>query len=276
MAMRSSVFTKRISLLLLLLSTLGRAQEIQTIDLATSEVHPITAKVGNTCMIQLPVEAIATNVGDPVSWFVEKTERIVSIKPVQEGIRDTNLAIVTRQGVLNFSIHLAGSDERFTQSVRITKIVDDSKPLTLPSTQAQETLADTIIREIRIAQNYYALKSVHSREIANVEQKTHVREMGNSSYGCALLQSFRFPDTRHVVLHFITENKTELPITFDRRKTVVNIGDTFFAPIAVSLGNATLQPKRSSENFIILDGSNGLSPHQHFNIILSETSQSTN
>ncbi len=257
-----------------LLLTAAHAQEIQTLELSTGEVHPLTVRIGNACLIQLPVEPIATNVGDPVAWLVEKSERIVSIKPTQETARDTNLAIVTRQGTLSFSVHLASNTEACTQMVRVTKIIDDSRPLPAQVREPQETLADTIIREIRIARNYYALKTVNSPELKGVEQFTQMRETGGKSCACILLQTFRFRDTRHLILHFVTENRSTQAITFDVRKTMVSLGDTFFAPAAVSLGRNPLPPKASAENFIILDGSNGLSPRQLFDISLSATTPS--
>lgn len=252
----------------LLLSVCAQAQEVQTIELYTSQVQLLNARLGNACLIQLPVEPIATNVGDPTTWLVEKSERLVSIKPIQEMARDTNLAIVTRQGTVSFSIRLGSQSEPFTQMTRITKIVDDSKPLPPQSPVTNETLAETIIREMRIAQNYYALKTANSPELRNVDQWTLMRETERKTYRCTVLQTFRFRDTRHAVLHFITENQGETPLAFDARKTTVNLGDTLFAPVAVSFGQSTLAPKRSAEHFIVLDGANGLSHRQEFNILL--------
>jgi hypothetical protein len=243
------------------------AQEVQTVELYTSDVHPLNARLGSACLIQLPVEPVATNVGDPAMWLVEKSERLVSIKPLQDTARETNLAIATRQGTVNFSVKPAPATEPFTQMVRVTRIVDDSKPLP-PQQPPSETLAETVIREIRIAQNYYALKFVGSPDLRNVEQWTIMRRDEARTHALALLQSFRFRDSRHVVLHFITENRTDLPVPFDHRKTVVRLGDTFLVPIAVSLGKATLSPNRSAENFVVLDGSNGLSHRQAFEILL--------
>ncbi|MDD2710100.1 MAG: hypothetical protein PHV34_19120, partial [Verrucomicrobiae bacterium] len=85
---------------------------------------------------------------------------------------------------------------------------------------------------------------------------------------CTLLQTFRFRDTRHIILHFTTQNRQTVPLSFAHRQTTVNVGDTLFAPVAVSLGSNPLAPKASSENFIVLDGANGLSPRQKFNIFL--------
>ena len=255
------------------LSTFGYSQDVQTFELFTSEVHPLFAKLGNACLIQLPFEPIATNVGDPAMWLVEKIDRTVSVKPINEGARDTNLAIVTRSGTLNFSIHLVADTEPYTQMIRITKVIDDSKPLPKEEEHIQETLADTIIREIRIAQNYYALKTVNSPDLKNVEQFIQMHDSGNKNHHCVLLQSFRFRDTRHILLHFITENKGDTRITFDQRRTTVSIGITIFTPIAVSLGKTTLERRghgSSAENFLVLDGDNGLSPHQKFNILLPE------
>lgn len=253
--------------------TFGYSQDVQTFEVFTSEVHPLFAKLGNACLVQLPMEPIATNVGDPAMWLVEKIERTVSIKPINEGAHDTNLAIVTRGGTLNFSIHLVADTEPYTQMIRITKVTDDSKPLPREEQHSSETLADTIIREIRIAQNYYALKTVNSPDLKNVEQFIQMHDSGNKNHHCVLLHSFRFRDTRHIILHFITENKGDNRITFDQRRTVVSIGDTLFAPIAVSLGKTTLECRghgSSAENFLILDGDSGLSPRQKFNILLPE------
>lgn len=247
------------------------AQDVQILELSTSEVHPLIARIGNTCLIQLPVEPIGTNVGDPQMWLVEKSERIVSIKPLQVSARDTNLAVITRQGMLNFLVHLAPDSENFTQTIRVTRIVDDSKPLPSQQSNSQQTLADIIIHEIRVAQNYYALKLAGSPELREVEQFTQLHETGTKTYSCNLLQTFRFRDTRHLILHFVTENKSEVPISFDQCRTIINIGDTLFTPMAVSLGKISLQPKGSAENFIVLDGSNGLSHRQEFNIMLAET-----
>lgn len=249
------------------------AQEVQTIELYTGDIHPLNARLGSACLIQLPVEPVATNVGDPALWLVEKSERLVSIKPTQETARETNLAIVTRQGTLNFMVRPVTAAEPFTQMVRVTRIIDDSKPLP-PQQQSPETFAETVIREIRVAQNYYALKFADSPDLRNVEQWTVLRETGNSNHRCTLLQTFRFRDTRHVILHFITENRTGKPVSFDHRHAAVRLNDTFFVPMAVSLGKATLQPKASAENFIILDGSNGLSHRQPFEILLMTASPS--
>lgn len=257
--------------LVLLLPLCVHAQDVQTLELSTSEVHPLTARIANATLIQLPVEPVATNVGDPAAWLVEKSERIVSIKPTQEGARDTNLAIVTRQGTLNFSVHLAPDVEPFTQTVRVTKIMDDSRPMQSQAKETQETLADIIIREIRIAQNYYALKTANAPDLKDVEQFTEMLETGDARCACTLLQAFRFRDTRHLVLHFVTENRSQASITFDHRKTTVSLGETAFVPTAVSLGKSTLAPKSSAENFIILDGTSGLSHRQKFNIMLVES-----
>ena len=259
------------------LITFGYSQDVQTFELFTSEVHPLFAKIGNACLIQLPFEPIATNVGDPMMWMVEKIERTVSVKPISEGARDTNLAIVTRGGTLNFSIRLVPDTEPYTQMIRITKVIDDSSVLPKEEQRSSETLADIIIQEIRIAQNYYALKTVNSPDLKNVEQFIQMHDSGNKNHHCVLLQSFRFRDTRHILLHFITENNGEKPLTFDQRRTTVSIGDTLFAPIAVSLGKTTLEPHghgSSAENFLVLDGGSGLSPHQKFNILLPEILES--
>jgi len=251
------------------------AQEVETLELSTGVVHPITARIGNACLIQLPVEAVATNVGDAQLWMVERAERNVSIKPVNAAVKDTNLSILTRQGTLSFSVHLAPDSEPFTQMVRVTKIVDDSKPLPPTQMGSQETLADIIIHEIRTAQNYYAMKQVNDPELRDVEQITQLRESGTPRCGCTLLQVFRFRNSRHLVLHFITENKTSSPVAFDHRRTTVTVGDTIFAPMAVSLGKNTLPPQSSAENFVVLDGQNGLSPRNNFNILLVETTITT-
>ncbi len=250
------------------------AQEVRTLELSTSVVQPITARLGNASIIQIPIEPVATNVGDPQMWLTEKAEKLVSIKPIQAGARDTNLAIITRQGTLNFSVHLAPDTEPFTQMVRVTRIVDDSKPLSPASSNRSETLAETIVQEIRTAQNYYALKQVNAGELHDVEQFTQMHETDTQNHSCTLLQSFRFRESRHVLLHFITENKSASPVSFDPRRTTVRIGETLFSPMAVSLGRTTLPPKGSAENFIILDGSNGLSPQQKFEILLVETTDS--
>jgi hypothetical protein len=251
------------------LSACAHAQEVQTLELTTSVVHPLTARLGSACLIQLPVEATATNVGDPAMWLVEKQDRLVSIKAQQAIAKDTTLAVVTRQGTISFSVHLAPDSEPFTQMVRVTRIVDDSKPLTAsPRAAAPETLANIVIREIRIAQNYYALKMAKSPDLREVEQFTQLRECGNHVHDCTLLQTFRFRDTRHVLLHFVTRNQTENPMAFAHRQTTVRVGDTIFAPVAISLGSNPLSPKASAENFIILNGANGLSPRQKFDIDL--------
>jgi hypothetical protein len=202
-------------------------------------------------------------------WLVEKQDRLVSIKAQQAIAKDTTLAVVTRQGTISFSVHLAPDSEPFTQMVRVTRIVDDSKPLTAsPRAAAPETLANIVIREIRIAQNYYALKMAKSPDLREVEQFTQLRECGNHVHDCTLLQTFRFRDTRHVLLHFVTRNQTENPMAFAHRQTTVRVGDTIFAPVAISLGSNPLSPKASAENFIILNGANGLSPRQKFDIDL--------
>ncbi len=218
------------------------------------------------------MEPVATNVGDPQMWLVERTERLVSIKPVQVGARDTNLAVITRQGTLNFSVHLVSDNAPFTQMVRVTRIVDDSKPLPPITATHQENPAETIIREIRIAQNYYALKRVNSPSVHDVEQVTQMLEGKTLHHSCILLQTFRFRDSRHLLLHFVTKNHDFAPISFDTRQATVAVGETFFAPLAVSLGNNPMNPNSQSENFIVLDGSNGLSPRQKFDIHLIETS----
>lgn len=246
------------------------AQEVETLELSTGTVHPLLARIGSACLIQLPVEPVATNVGDAQLWMVERTERHVSLKPVNVTAKDTTLAILTRQGTLNFAVHLAPEGMPFTQMVRVTRIVDDSKPLPPVQSGSQETPVDILVREIRVAQNYYALKQVHAKELHDVEQVTHLRETGTVRAGCTLLQVFRFRDTRHLVLHFITENKTAEPLSFDHRQTTVSAGDAFFVPLAVSLGGTSLPPKASAENFIVLDGSNGLSPRNLFDILLVE------
>jgi hypothetical protein len=268
MAMRSSISAKLFLAAWSLWLATSSAQEVQTLELATSAVHPLTARLGNACLIQLPAEPLTTNVGDPQMWLVEKAERLVSIKPTHAAVRDTNLAVVTRQGTLNFFVHLAPDTDPFTQMVRITRIVDDSKPLPPAQGPAQDTLADAVIREIRVAQNYYALKQVNAPELRDVEQFTQMRETETRSHRCTLLQTFHFRGTRHIVLHFLMQNRTEAALTFDHRKTIVSIGETLFAPTAVSLGRTTLPPKASAESFIVLDGSNGLSPRQVFEILL--------
>ncbi len=256
----------------LFLPTLFYGQEVQTLELSTGVVHPIAARLGNASIIQVPMEPVATNVGDPQMWLVERAERLVSIKPVQAGARDTNLAVITRQGTLNFSVHLASDTAPFTQMVRITRIADDSKPLPSPASNKWEAPAEIIIREIRIAQNYHALKQVNSPELRDVEQVTQMFESKMLRHSCVLLQSFRFRETRHLVLHFVTENKSTAPLTFDTRQTTAGAGETFFAPLAVSLGNNPIAPNGRSENFLVLDASNGFSPRQKFNIQLVEIS----
>ncbi|MDD2709228.1 MAG: TrbG/VirB9 family P-type conjugative transfer protein [Verrucomicrobiae bacterium] len=246
------------------------AQEVQTVDLYTSQIHPLNARLGCACIIQLPVEPIATNVGDPVLWLVEKAERLVSIKPTQDNARDTTLAIVTRSGTINFAVHFAAQMEPFTPMVRVTKIIDDSKPLPFQPATAQETLAEIFTREIRIVQNFHALQMVNSPDLRNLEHWTLMYETQNKTQHCTLLQTFRFRDTRHVILHFLTQNRAKTPLAFDVRHTTVSLGETLFNPIAISLGNSTLPPKRTSENFVILDGSNGLSHRQNFEIFPTE------
>ena len=243
-------------------------QEVQTLDLATRDIHPLAVRLGNAAVIQLPVEPVATHVGDPTMWLVEKTERLVSIKPIQTGARDTNLALVTRQGTLSFSVHLAGENEPFTPMIRVTRILDDSKPLPPVSSSLPESLAATVIREIRIAQNYSALKQAGAPEIREVEFFFQMFIRATKSHACTLLQSFRFRDTHHLVLHFLMENRGDEPLTFDPRRTLVRVGETFFAPLAVSLGQNPLPAKGMSENFLLLDGSTGLSPRQAFEILL--------
>jgi hypothetical protein len=247
------------------------AQEVQTVELYTSDVHPLNARLGSACLVQLPVEPVATNVGDPAMWLVEKSEKLVSIKPVQDAALETNLAIVTRQGTLNFSVRPVPAAESFTQMVRVTKIIDDSKPFP-PQSQPPESFAETVIREIRVAQNYYALKFAGSPELRNVEQWTVMRGDEATTHSITFLQTFRFRDSRHVLLHFLTVNRTEAAVSFAPRKTIVRLGDTFFAPVAVSLGRTTLPPGRSAENFVILDGASGLSHRQEFEIFLPATS----
>ncbi len=246
----------------------GWAQEVETLELATSVVHPLTARLGSACLIELPVEPVATNVGDAQMWLIEKAERTVSLKPIQAGARDTTLAILTRQGTLNFAVHLGSASEPFTQNIRVTKILDDSKPWGEPATLAQETAAERMIRELRIAQNYHALKDVRSPELREVESSTQLREEETPTHACSLLQSFRFRDSRHIVLHFILKNKLAMPLFFETRKTTVSVAETLFAPLAVSLGQNPILPGGSSENFIILDGSQGLSPRNAFSILL--------
>ena len=245
-----------------------QSQEIQTLELATHDVHPLAVRLGNAAVIQLPVEPIGTHVGDPAMWLVEKTEKLVSIKPVQSGARDTNLALVTRQGALSFSVHLAGENEPFTPMVRVTRILDDSKPLPPVPTTAPESLASAVIREIRLTQNYAALKQVGAPDVREVEFFFQMSTRTTKSHACTLLQSFRFRDTRHVVLHFLTENRQETSLEFDSRHSLVRVGEVFFAPLAVSLGRNPLPPKGTSENFLVLDGSAGLSPRQAFEILL--------
>ncbi|MDD2709087.1 MAG: hypothetical protein PHV34_13965 [Verrucomicrobiae bacterium] len=246
------------------------AQEVQTVELYTSQVHPLNARLGCACIIQLPAEPIATNVGDPALWLAEKAERLVSIKPTQDNARDTTLAIVTRAGTINFAVHFAAQTEPFTPMVRVAKIIDDSKPLPFQSATAPETPAEIFTREIRISQNFHALQTVNSPDLRNVEHWTLMREIQNKTQHCTILQTFRFRDTRHVVLHFLTQNRSKTPLAFDIRRITVSLGETLFNPIAASLGSPTLPPKRSSENFVVLDGSNGLSHRQDFEIFLAE------
>lgn len=250
------------------------AQEVQTLELATRDVHPLAVRLGNAAVIQLPVEPVATHIGDPAMWLVEKTERLVSIKPLQAGARDTNLALVTRQGTLSFSVHLAGENEPFTPMIRVTRILDDSKPLPPVPVSLPESLAFTVIQEIRIAQNYSALKQAGAPEVREVEFFFQMFTRTTKSYACTLLQSFRFRDTRHLVLHFLMENRGDEPLTFDHRRALVRVGETFFAPLAVSLGRNPLPPQAMSENFLFLDGSTGLSPRQAFEILLTATEPS--
>lgn len=270
MATSSTAIINRLCALVLLVFCIPAiAQEVETVELTTSTVHPIHARIGNASLIQLPVEAIATNVGDPGTWMVEKLGKIVSVKQKSEAARDTTLAVVTREGTLNFAVHVAGVNEAFTQTIRITKVYDDSKPLQAATTNtSSETLSDVIIREIRIAQNYYALKQVNSKELQNLDQSTQMREIGNDVLSCYLLQTFRFRDTRHIILHFVTQNKVSQTLSFDQRRTTVSVADTLFAPVAVSLGRSSLEPSASAENFIVLNGDNGLSPFQKFNIFV--------
>ncbi|MDD2710101.1 MAG: TrbG/VirB9 family P-type conjugative transfer protein, partial [Verrucomicrobiae bacterium] len=195
----------------------AHAQEVQTFDMPTGVVHPINARLGSASLIQLPVEPLATNIGDPEMWKVEKADKLVSIKPVQAGIRDTSLAIVTRQGTLNFALHLAPDSEQFTQMARITKILDDAKPAApLSQSAGQETLADVIIREIRIAQNFYALSSVNSPDLRDVEQFTQL----------ITLAPFCKPSGSgtHAISSFISPPKTARPfpcrLPTDKRRSM--------------------------------------------------------
>ena len=267
---------KSLLILLAVFAPALHAQEVQTLELATSTVHPINARLGTASLIQVPLEIIATNVGDPASWLVEKTERLVSIKPTQVGAQETNLAIVTRQGTLSFAVKMAGEKKPFTQIVRIIKIIDDSKPLPPLAQAAQESLSEIIIRELKTVQNYHALKTVNASEIKEVEQFTVLDEEEIGSHRITLLETFRFRDSRHLVLHFIVENKSDTAISFDHRKIVVALGQTLLSPVAVSLGCANLYPGRRSENFIVLDGSNGLSHRQIFKILLVERGRTEN
>lgn len=248
----------------------SQAGEVETIDFSLEKSYPITAKTGNSSLIQLPMEPLATNVGDPSSWLVEKMEKVVSIKPIQKDAPDTNLAILTRQGTLNFSVRLANETESCTHMVRVSQIVDAHQ--TLPPNQAQaETLANVVIREIRIAQNFYALKQVDSPEIKEIEHLVQAQTSRDEKHSCTLLQTFRFKDARHVLLHFITENTSDKPIHFDCRRTLVLAGDTVFVPLSVSLGKNTLNPKSSVESFIVLNGGSGLRLTNSFKVVLFET-----
>ncbi len=257
---------------LLVAAATARGQEVITTEMTTSEVRTLMARVQHATLIQLPVEPLATCVGDPSQWLIEKQDRWVSIKPIVQGPNETTLGIITRIGTLNFIIKPVGDSQAFTQNFRVTAIQDDSKPLPPAQTSRAddgENRADIFIREIRIAQNYFALLQTQSPMTKNVQHHVLLRDTSTPDLKVSLLQTFRFLDTRDVLLHFTIKNISKETVRLSSRETTVSLQKTIFAPKSVSLGATQIPPGRSTENFIILDGTLGLNPNQPFEINLS-------
>lgn len=253
-------------------------QEVITTEMTTSEVRTIMARVQHATLIQLPVEPLATSVGDPSQWLVEKQDRWVSIKPIVQGASETNLGVITRVGTLNFIIKPVGDSQAFTQNLRVTAIQDDSKPLPpiqATSADSGENRMDSFVHEIRVAQNYFALLQTHSPMAKNVQQHILLKDTSTPALKVSLLQTFRFLDTRDVLLHFTAKNISKQTVFLSIGETTVFLQHTIFAPKAVSLGSTQIPPGRSTENFVVLDGSLGLNPNQPFEINLS-TNHETN
>ncbi len=248
-------------------------QEVITTEMTTSEVRTLMARVQHATLIQLPVEPLATSVGDPSQWLVEKQDRWVSIKPIVQGPSETTLGIITRIGTLNFIIKpVVGDGQAFTQNLRVTAIQDDSKPLPPVQTshaEGGENRAAIFIREIRVAQNYFALLQTRSPMTKNVQHHVLLKDTSTPDLKVSLLQTFRFLDTRDILLHFTIKNISKEALNISSRETTVSLQKTIFAPKAVSLGATEIPPGRSTENFIVLDGTLGLNPNQPFEINLS-------
>jgi hypothetical protein len=259
-------------LLLLVLILRARAQEIKTMDLSTEDNYPLTVRLGSACLIELPTEPITTSVGDPAMWYIETNGNFVSVKPIQKEARDTSLAIVTRAGTVNFSLSVVPDSQPFTQGIRVNRITSRSR---LPAGRQppSESLAEVLIREIKVAKNWYGYKTANRPEVQRVQEVKILSEREEEHCRVITLQAFRFQETGHVLLHFLTENTGKEFIAIDHRKTVVTVGEVPFIPISVSLGKQVLRPGASAQNFLVLNGGNGLSLKNDFKIHLFRMSE---